>query len=235
MLLAQLSADFQFLPPLPTIKLGPFGADSPGGWACICSRTLWVSSTNSPVRLGVALADAWTPTGVFSEWFEALFPRAGALGCAVCFAPHLFLRVYLHENVGPPTPPVPPCFICQLLPYWPAAALPAPLHNLPPLWVHQLSCYESSLPSCSSPPLLPVWMNVSSLTPWLLDFHTVRFSVSSGCFLFLNCCCPSFGCARRHSVSTYASILPGSPLKEDVLKLFWTLVHLFLNLGWNTC
>ena len=29
-------------------------------------------------------------------------------------------------------------------------------------------------------------MNVSSLTPWLLDFHTVQFSGSSGCFLFLN-------------------------------------------------
>ena len=43
-------------------------------------------------------------------------------------------------------------------------------------------------PSCPSLPLLPVWMNVSSLTPWLLDFHTVLFSVSSGWFLFLNCC-----------------------------------------------
>ena len=60
-------------------------------------------------------------------------------------------------------------------------------------------------PSYLSPPLLPVWMNVSFLSPWLLDFLAVRFSVSSGCFLFLNC--PSFGCARRHSVSTYASIL----------------------------
>ena len=30
--------------------------------------------------------------------------------------------------------------------------------------------------------LLPVWVNVSSLTPWLSDFHTVQFSVS--CFLF---------------------------------------------------
>ena len=29
-------------------------------------------------------------------------------------------------------------------------------------------------------------------------------------FLFLNYCCPSFGCARRHSVSTYTSILAGS-------------------------
>ena len=39
------------------------------------------------------------------------------------------------------------------------------------------------LPWCmSSPPLLSVWMNVSYLTPWLSDFHTVRFSVRSGCF-----------------------------------------------------
>ena len=35
-------------------------------------------------------------------------------------------------------------------------------------------------------PLLLVWMNVSSLTAWLLDFHTVWFSGSSGCVLFLN-------------------------------------------------
>ena len=61
-------------------------------------------------------------------------------------------------------------------------------------------CCESSLPGFLSPPLLLVWMNVSSLSLWLSDFHTVRFSVSSGCVLFLNCYCPSFGCARRHSV-----------------------------------
>ena len=41
-------------------------------------------------------------------------------------------------------------------------------------------------PSYPSPPLLPIWVNVSSLTPWLSDFYTVRFSVSSGCFLFFN-------------------------------------------------
>ena len=46
--------------------------------------------------------------------------------------------------------------------------------------------------------------------------RTVRFSVSSG-FLFLNCCCPSFGCVRRHSVSTYASILAGTPQE----LVFW--------------
>ena len=41
-------------------------------------------------------------------------------------------------------------------------------------------------PGCPSLPLLPVCLNVSSLSPWLSDFHAVRFSVSSGCFLFLN-------------------------------------------------
>ena len=67
MLLAQLSADFQLFPPLPTIKLGPFGADSPGGWACICSRTLWASPRNSPMRLGVSPPAAATPTGFFGQ------------------------------------------------------------------------------------------------------------------------------------------------------------------------
>ena len=46
---------------------------------------------------------------------------------------------------------------------------------------------ESPLqPDCPPPPLLLVWMNVSSLSPWLLDFHTVRFFGTYGCFLFLN-------------------------------------------------
>ena len=58
------------------------------------------------------------------------------------------------------------------------------LHNLPPRWVRQPPpCCESFPPCCPSPPLLLVWMNVSSLTPWLLDFHTVQFSVSSVCLL----------------------------------------------------
>ena len=61
-------------------------------------------------------------------------------------------------------------------------------------------------PSCLSPPLLPVWMKVSSLTPWLLDFHTVQFSGSSGSFCFKISCCPSFDCARKQSMSTYTSL-----------------------------
>ena len=60
----------------------------PSVWVCVHSRTLWVSPTNSPVRLGVSPAAASTPMGVFTQRFEALFPRTGALGCMVCFDPH---------------------------------------------------------------------------------------------------------------------------------------------------
>ena len=56
---------------------------------------------NSPVRLGVSPAAASTSRGVFSQRFEALFPRAGALGCAVSLAPQLFLPAYVCANVGP--------------------------------------------------------------------------------------------------------------------------------------
>ena len=87
-------------------KIGSFWCWFPGGWVCVHSRTLWVSPMNSPVRLGVSPAVS-TPTGVFSQTFEALFPQAGTLGCAVCLAPQLFLLVCPHANVWPPAPP--PC------------------------------------------------------------------------------------------------------------------------------
>ena len=83
------------------------------------------------MRLGVSPAASSTPSGVFSPWFEALFPYAGTLGCEVCH------------------------WVYQLLLGWPAAALPTPLHNLPPHWVHQPPpCHESSLPKLliSTPP-----------------------------------------------------------------------------------
>ena len=85
-------------------QMGPFWCWFPGGWACVCSRTLWVSPMSSPVRLGVSPTASSIPTGVFSQRFEALFPRAEALGCTVCLTPQLFLPAYLHSNVGQPTP-----------------------------------------------------------------------------------------------------------------------------------
>ena len=100
-----------------------------------------VSPTTSPVRLGVSPAATSTPTGVFNYTFEALFSRAGALGCVGCFAPPPFLLVYLCVNVGPR----------GLL----AVTLPASFHNPPPRCVCQLPpCRESSPPRLlvSAPP-----------------------------------------------------------------------------------
>ena len=152
MALAPLSAGSQLLPLLPTIKFGPFGAASPGGWVYVRSRPLWVCLSNElSCDLGVSPAAASTPTGVFNQRFEALFPCSGALGCKVCFAPPLFLPVYLCANMGPQG--LPATTLWGLL----AAAWPAPFHNLPPHWVHQPPpCCASSLPGCPSPPLLPV-------------------------------------------------------------------------------
>ena len=67
-------------------QTGPLWCWFPSGWACAHSMPLWVSPTTSPVRLGVSPAAAPTPRGAFNQRFEALFPRAGALGCVVCFA-----------------------------------------------------------------------------------------------------------------------------------------------------
>ena len=70
-----------------------------------------------------------------------------------------------------------------------------PLHQPVPHLVSQvLPCLPQSsshclaisplYSGCLSPPILPVWMNVSSLTPWLSDFYIILFSGSSG-YLFL--------------------------------------------------
>ena len=108
-----------------------------------------MSPANSPVRLGVSLVAASTPKGVFNQRFEALFPHAGALGCAVCFTPKSLLLVYLCANVGPRG--LPATTLWGLL----AAAWPAPCHTPPPLGVRQpLPCCKSSLPwlPVSTPP-----------------------------------------------------------------------------------
>ena len=180
MALALLSARFQSFPLLPTIKLGPSGADSRvgelvhalGPCGSLQQTLLWgwaflplppqppqVFSVRA-LRLYFPLLEPWVVRSV-------LLPN--------CSFQFLCMRMRDHPLYQPPTRPV---------------LQPQP-------------CCESF------PPLLPVWVSVSSLIPWLSDLHTVRFPVSSGCFF--NCCCPSFGCTRRHSVSTYASILAKSP------------------------
>ena len=78
--------------------------------------------------LGVSLTTA-TPPDFYSQRFGGFVFPAGTLVCVVCLTPQLFLPVYLHANVGPPSPV--------------AAASPALVSHLPPCHV-------------SSPPGLPV-------------------------------------------------------------------------------
>ena len=78
-------------------QTGPLWCWFPSGWACAHSRPLWVSPTTSPMRLGVSPAAAPTPTGIFTQRFEALFPRAGALCCTVCFAPRCLSSLSVRE------------------------------------------------------------------------------------------------------------------------------------------
>ena len=101
------------------------------------------------MSLGVSPTAASTPTGVFNQRFEALFPHTGALGCLVCFVPLLFLLVYLCTNVG--LLGLPATTLWGLL----VTAWPAPLHNPPPDWVRQPPpCCEFSSPLLlvSAPP-----------------------------------------------------------------------------------
>ena len=141
MVLAWLSAGFQSLPPLPTIKLGPSDADPQvGGFVYILGPC---GSLQSSLPGGWEFLLLLQRPQVFTaRGFEALFLRNGTLGCTVCLAPQFFLPVICTRMWDRP--------ICQLLPG-----------------------RESSLPNCPSPPLLQVWMNVSSLTPWLSNFCTV--------------------------------------------------------------
>ena len=73
MVLAPLSAGFQSLPPYPQAKW-PLLVLIPSRWACVHSRTMSVSPMHSPVSLGLSPTSASTPTGVFNQRFEALFP-----------------------------------------------------------------------------------------------------------------------------------------------------------------
>ena len=145
------------------------------------------------MRLGLSPAAARTPTGIFNQRFEALFPSAGALGCVVCFITPPFVLVYVCGNVGPQGatcrsacpvlchsesgPLVLP--VCECRATGPAnGQIACPI--CPTLCQSQSRQGKVSplRPSCPSPPLLPVWMNVSFLSTWcwtslLFDFLSV--------------------------------------------------------------
>ena len=70
-------------------QIGPLWCWFPSGGGCVHSRTLWISPTNCPVRLGVCPAATSTPTGVFSQRFEARSPDWCGLSGSLVFPPGL--------------------------------------------------------------------------------------------------------------------------------------------------
>ena len=199
-------------------QIGPFWCWFLGGWFCVCSRTLWVSPINSTVRLGVSPATS-TPTGFFSQRVWGFISRLWNPG----------LPGLSHSSVVPYSLAActygTTCSASHCL-AWSAS------HHLAMSPLH---------PSCPSLPLLLVWKNISSLTPWLLDFHTVQYSGNSGYFLLLNLLLcffwlckeakcinlclhlgqksvfwnnsdPSYGCVRKH---VYLCLHLGQNLKSE--------------------
>ena len=159
---------------------GPLWCWFPSGWVCARPRPLWVSPMTSPVRLGVSPAAAPTPTGVFNQRFEALFPCAGALGCMVCFAPRRLSQFICVRVWGlgmlPTAPPAPFSATLSLafsvyLRECGAAGSASGQTACPvrPTFRQSRSRHGNASPlrpGCPSPPLLPVWMNVYFLFPW---------------------------------------------------------------------
>ena len=144
MALALLPGGFQSLPPLPTIKLGPSDADSRVG------GLVYVLGPCGPLQRTLL----W-------GWEFLLLPpqppKVFSISVLRLYFPELELWVARSVTgcclAGQPCPPR--STLCHLAG---SASCGLALHPLP---------------GCPSPPLLPVWMNVSSLTSWLLDFHIV--------------------------------------------------------------
>ena len=99
-LLVQLYVGFQSLPLLPTIKLGPSGAETQvGGFAYVlrsCGPSKW-----SFLKIQQLFPSLQLPLVFTARGFEAFFSHAGTLGFTVCLPLYLFLPVYLHANMGP--------------------------------------------------------------------------------------------------------------------------------------
>ena len=124
-------------------QIGPFWCWFLGGWVCVCSRAPWVSPADSPVRLGVCPTAA-TPTDFYRQKFRGSISQpepwdAQSASLPSCSSQCIHTQMWDHL-VLQPLPRPPRSSSCHLA--------VCPLH-----------------PSCPSPPLLPGWRNVSSLTP----------------------------------------------------------------------
>ena len=130
--------------------------------------------------------------------FKEVSCEAGSFSC--CLNPYRFFQLEVLRLYFLTLEPwvvwsvsLPSCsswVICTQMWDHPFHHLPPHPISQPPPFLSQSSSYNLDTsplcPSCPSLPLVLVWMNVSSLTPWLSDFHSVQFSGCSGCLLFLN-------------------------------------------------
>ena len=117
----------------------------------------------SPVRLGVSPVASPTPTGVFNQRSEALFPCTGDLVLRSLLCSPLFLPVYLCANVG----------LQGLL----VVRLPAPfIASLGSATAMRV--LSAPVPISAPPTRLDVCFFFIHLVS---DFPAIRFSVSSGC------------------------------------------------------
>ena len=150
-----------------------------------CSLSSWASFQSLPLlptsKLGPSDVDSLVDGFVYilgPHWSNELSCEAGNFSCH-----RNTHRILQPEILKLYFPTLETWVVWSVSPLGCSPGLPAhkcgtALHQLPP-------CHESSLPSCPSPPLLSVWANVFSLTPWLLDFHTVWFCGNSVFCLFV--------------------------------------------------
>ena len=95
-----------------------------GRWFCVHSRTLWASSVNFPVRMGVSPASA-TPCFYSQRFWGFLFPH-WTLDCVICLTPR-FIHMQMWDHLVH-QPPLHPSNLQ-------AATLPCTL-SAPAAWIH---------------------------------------------------------------------------------------------------
>ena len=87
-------------------QIGPFWCCFPSRWVCVCSRPLWVSPRNSPVRLGVSPAAA-SPTGFSIQKLRLSFSElepwvAWSVSLPSCSSQFIRMQMWDHLVCQPP-------------------------------------------------------------------------------------------------------------------------------------
>ena len=185
--LVLLLPHFQSLPPLPYVAgslLATVLVLNPRvGWFAYilgpCGSFKWIF-----LRDQKFLLPHQCPLIFTARSYEALFLRTGTQGCVVWPGAGIAC-----------SPGVPPSF------YLPHMNVQPPFHSplLPPLPLLLPHCVLSApapclCPGSLSPPVLSVWMNISSLNPWLSTSIQLGFLII---FYFGVSCNPSYVCMRR--------------------------------------